>query len=478
MSTHFRPRPPSSGPPSPTRPSTARSTIRAISPSPPPRLSDALRLDFASTGTPNFSSRSTTESVKVRPRGDGFHQTYMHGFGEQETESANYVATAENSNLGSSPAEITANVTIKRGGDVMRRRSPVKRSSRSSGPKKRPYSTPAELSSHCLSPSHRHNPEQTASSQEQQAQVESDSDANWDCPDTPTPMTNSQKRSAYLPLGTTTPFPNSKRSFKSKSKSSPPNLTPATTPTPPNPRLEFFKSFDEQPSHGPRGFDVDHWQTYPREGEKPREFYIQAQRTDMPEGIEARAGLMERTMLMSQAGYASSTNDSVTMQRPEREHGTHPRMHIAPPQHAVEVPLRKPVPVATFNVQRQVSISEVSQFSGGTVSSKRSVFSTSGRDEMERKKALVEDDEALIAPKANHHAMDMGPSTVQAPYILDHLTADAQRISASLPLDDWYSGSGLLGLERDVNGVVVLPPSPMQDNTKVAGTRMTVPWNG
>jgi hypothetical protein len=50
----------------------------------------------------------------------------------------------------------------------------------------------------------------------------------------------------------------------------------------------------------------------------------------------------------------------------------------------------------------------------------------------------------------------MAPMIVQAPYMLDHLTADAQRISASPPPDDWHSESVVLELKRDINGGVVL----------------------
>jgi len=36
--------------------------------------------------------------------------------------------------------------------------------------------------------------------------------------------------------------------------------------------------------------------------------------------------------------------------------------------------------------------------------------------------------------------------------MLDHLTADAQRISTSLPPDDWHSEFVVLELKRDING--------------------------
>ena len=62
----------------------------------------------------------------------------------------------------------------------------------------------------------------------------------------------------------------------------------------------------------------------------------------------------------------------------------------------------------------------------------------------------------LIASEADQHAMDTAPIAVQAPYMLDHLTADAQRISASLPPDDWDSEVVVLDLQRNSNGLVVL----------------------
>jgi hypothetical protein len=66
-----------------------------------------------------------------------------------------------------------------------------------------------------------------------------------------------------------------------------------------------------------------------------------------------------------------------------------PQSHLHPPQ-------RKPLPPNT-NIARQISVSAQSNVSGGTVASKRSIFSTPGRDELERKKALVEQDEGPFA---------------------------------------------------------------------------------
>ena len=47
--------------------------------------------------------------------------------------------------------------------------------------------------------------------------------------------------------------------------------------------------------------------------------------------------------------------------------------------------------------ERQVSVSRRSEASGASVTSKHSIFSTPGRDEMERKKPVVEEDEGPFA---------------------------------------------------------------------------------
>ncbi|KAI4665881.1 uncharacterized protein J4E78_003346 [Alternaria triticimaculans] len=391
MSTHFRPRATTPGPPSPTRPSTARSTIRAISPSPPPSLDEASRQDSATTGSPNVDLQSTSESAKVRPKSDGYPQAYVHGSGYEETDFANYTTTPGNGNFGSSPANITANVTIKRGGGMMTRRSPVKRGSRSTSPKKRPYSTPTELSSHRESTLR--DQDDTPATNPRDAEIQSgdyvDSDAYTDCPDTPTPMTNSQKRSAYLPLGTPTPFPKSTRSPRPKSKSSLQRATPTTTPTAPTPKLEFFESFDEQPSYSSGPFNTDHPQMYVGPEDKLMAFYTQTERRKMRERALARA--------VQPTTPDHPARDVLVMQQPLREDDIRARMHLAPPQQAMESPPRKPMSDAAGNVARHVSPSEGSCVSGGTVTSKRSVFSTPGRDELERKKAIVETDDGPFA---------------------------------------------------------------------------------
>lgn len=68
-----------------------------------------------------------------------------------------------------------------------------------------------------------------------------------------------------------------------------------------------------------------------------------------------------------------------------------------------------PAPVLAAPVQtqstkepnRHASVSRKSEASGASVASKHSVFSTPGRDEMERKKPIVEEDEGPFARATN-----------------------------------------------------------------------------
>jgi len=130
-------------------------------------------------------------------------------------------------------------------------------------------------------------------------------------------------------------------------------------------------------------------------------FYTQTERRKMRERALARAAQPERAVPCSQAGYATTSdhpgNDALVMQQPLREEDIRARMHLAPPQQTTESPPRKPMLEAAGNVARHVSPSEGSCVSGGTATSKRSVFSTPGRDELERKKAIVETDDGPFA---------------------------------------------------------------------------------
>jgi hypothetical protein len=201
MSTHFRPRPPTA-PSSPVRPSTAHSTIRAVTPSPPDSLQRAFALGLADA------------SPLPRPRSE-------HALGSKELATfARYVLKAEGDGFGS-PKVVSDGEGLKR--EV--RSSPLKARSRS--PKKRPFSTPDRLAEGRETPVKMQ--DHIADEQDQndneigQLQTEADEQDDNDHaepPYTPTPIPRSQRHLVYTPLGAPHRTPPSNR------RSSPPHLTP------------------------------------------------------------------------------------------------------------------------------------------------------------------------------------------------------------------------------------------------------------
>ncbi|KAH7070490.1 hypothetical protein BKA63DRAFT_579086 [Paraphoma chrysanthemicola] len=317
MSTHFRPLPPRSPPPpSPIRPSTAHSTIRAVTPSPPCSANKTFR-----PGLP--LSRTKSE----------------HAIGSAElARYARYVVRTEDGSFGGAPLRSSEDVVgVKRGGagDGWMNSGMGKRRSSSPKPdgreKERPISKREGLGLLAHSPAKEEDEqvgqlglgEDGAATTTQLLVAEKediddsdedgkDSDEDEDkCPDTPTPMTREQKRRAYIPLGAPLrPLPNIP--------------TPAPTPT--------YKSATPPP-------------TIPNSNPNPNPYL--------------------------------NPNSAAQPQQPVRPVPRDPVSYIAAPN--------------------RVSVSAWSKVSALSATSKNSIFSTPGRDEMERKKALVEWDEGPFA---------------------------------------------------------------------------------
>ncbi|KAH3947688.1 hypothetical protein HBI56_237810 [Parastagonospora nodorum] len=200
MSTHFRPRPaPPPTPTSPTRPSTAHSTIRAITPSPPNSSDGTFALP-----------RPKSEHAIGSPELSNFRQ---------------YVLKAEAGGFSNTP-EVNE-VRLQRGGIASGRSSPVK-SGRSS-PAKSGRSSPVKSGRNSPTKSGRSSPTKPRSLSPRKAALsilEGEGEGEGLCtspaphdspvlhqdsdpdtpPDTPTPMTRAQKRQAYAPLGSSTTF--------------------------------------------------------------------------------------------------------------------------------------------------------------------------------------------------------------------------------------------------------------------------------
>ncbi|KAF2029353.1 hypothetical protein EK21DRAFT_113080 [Setomelanomma holmii] len=265
MSTHFRPLPPRTTPTpsSPVRPSTAHSTIRAVTPSPPASANEACRPTFPLS----------------RPKSE-------HALGSAELATyLRYVVNAENDGFGPSPeGAMSGGTGLKRGGAMSGRSSPVKRRSRdrsrSRSPTKRTrvFSTPPGLAAYAKAPER-----SGADSQEQdvvitthgnavdgaiqEAKADEEEDDDDECPDTPTPMTHEQKRQAYTPLGALRPL----RSPPTAPPSHPDSTIPPHTTTPipplsgaqhqaqPAPQLQSSHPRKPTPNHPANRMSISAW---------------------------------------------------------------------------------------------------------------------------------------------------------------------------------------------------------------------------
>jgi hypothetical protein len=276
MSTHFRPRPPTA-PSSPVRPSTAHSTIRAVTPSPPDSLQRAFALGLADASP---LPRSMSE----------------HALGSKEMANfARYVLKAEGDGFGSPK--------------VLSRSSPVKARSRS--PKKRTFSTPDRLAESQETPGklqdhvadEKSQPETETGQLQTEADDQDDND-HAEPPYTPTPIPRSQRHLAYTPLGAPNRTPPSQSLSESRPTS--PNLTPP----------QAHAHYAPQP----------------------------LSRKPLSSTINSR---------ISASGHS--------------------------------------------NINNRISVSGHSNITALSTASRNSVFSTPGRDELERKKALVEPDQGPFA---------------------------------------------------------------------------------
>ena len=120
MSTHFRPRPPAATPSSPIRPSTARSTVRAVTPSPPDSLDKAFYLPFPSS---DKHGKSKSEGfLNVQNGNLGSSRRQVDG---EEGDFTTYLLGAD---------EVPGS-SLQRGGIAAEKYSPVKARSRSRPPK-------------------------------------------------------------------------------------------------------------------------------------------------------------------------------------------------------------------------------------------------------------------------------------------------------------------------------------------------------
>jgi len=331
-STHFYPQPAAAGAMSPARPSTARSTIRAITPSPPGSFDDAQPLQR--TAPPSLAYKDLPPGSQMAERDDARSMDMCGG------SSAKHVSNTQDG-FGSMGASVNpSGAALRRGIVTSRCSSPVKKRARSHSPQKQPFSLPAlrtrtvpqeqnsEVSSSSCYSTTEHDFKEEADRYDQ------------DGPETPTPMSREQRSQAYTPLCVPSPLFATVHKMKRK-------------------------------------HSVDDVRETPGHALHPKHALCQPTPFEQDFRLHAR-----------EPGSAARIRENVPGIRSEGQ--TTP-------------PLKSP---STLDPTRHTSSSARSNISGGTVASRHSVFSTPGRDELERKKALVEIDEGPFARAVSVQDLD------------------------------------------------------------------------
>ncbi|KAL6704116.1 hypothetical protein ACN47E_008779 [Coniothyrium glycines] len=340
--TYFRPRPRTSHSTSPVRTSTTRSTVRAIPPSPPLSLSSALLLECACSAPPR--KPILQQSLPLDDL-----QPFAH-----------YVFDGRSKSVPVSPLPRSA-IDLDRA--IVNDDSSSTCDFNPECPS--PFGSPSPLAledrSCCPDPKQRESPTLHNENSATEDSRTSDEDENHDeehdhgdeqgCPLTPTPMTRAQKQQAYEPMGISSPLPQHKgrpkdtlRNLHAQSKSAGEIMTgrayaesiPSLPRTPPLPAYL-------QPS-------------------MPRSRPCKVSRAQSSESSSIDAPIPAHFTTHRPANSRASSSRHVP-HRPTRSH-------------------RK--------ISRHMSSGARSNDSAVT---SRSVFSTPGRDEMERKKVSVEPDQ-------------------------------------------------------------------------------------
>ncbi|KAI8936614.1 hypothetical protein NX059_007013 [Plenodomus lindquistii] len=333
-STHYPPLSTTVGSTSPARPSTARSTIRAIPPSPPLSVNEALRIDLAENPARPYSDFLPGSTRPLfGDNADAVQKERVDSLAKQTTSAENYHLLQ--GYTGSPGAE------LQRGGaESKRSQSLAHPRSRSHSPQKQSYfplgqtSQPAAMTR-----------EQQATDSMWYSTTEDDIDEETEnygrAPETPTPMSREQRLQAYTPLSAPSPL------FPVEKNHSSDGAGPARPKGQPTHELHDKHHL---PQHSP-----------------------------------------------SERNFKPHLRDLVSAARTRENFPT-------------TIDEQTTAPVKTGSPRhptRQVSCSARSTVSGGTAESRRSVFSTPGRDEMERKKALVEIDEGPFAKAVNVQDLDV-----------------------------------------------------------------------
>ncbi|EOA90100.1 hypothetical protein ACJQWK_07861 [Exserohilum turcicum] len=443
MSTYFRPRAyQASAPPSPVRPGSSRQTIRAIPPSPSQSLSDGVGRSCAHSETAEDEQQAAIEQQDAQSKS------------EEEV-------------------------------DVSKRDSSVNHA-KDNFPQPSPVRPRFWTKSHHYRKTRLHNKDGSMSHDDDEADSHHESsDMPAECPDTPTPMTESQRRFAYLPLGTPIPFSHSRRLLgtRSDAASTPTRPTTATTttadnnhgrntPTPthnssnqkPNvdhtaeqyPSCNIAHSLDLQfapPRPPPQGSAAataaavgpkqhhetatctakthtqsthettqqQHRAALPalhqhQHQDRSQRYNITTTTHHVPADLASPHPSPNPAFASAGATAATAQGRSIDAQMHDYTSLHHARLFAPslaplnttsnpnshPDQHEHSTHRTSPSsPYSPHDLGRHTSSSRISSASAGTSVSRRSVFSTPGRDELERKKALVEADDGPFGTVAS-----------------------------------------------------------------------------
>lgn len=298
-----------------------------------------------------YSTRSTIRQVEPSP--DSLSEAFNNGFADSGTPPgpsyepfppfnpsgpadtvADEGAYTHVPSTEPNPAAEAEQGALRRGGTPSGRTSP--RKSRSSSPQKSRSQSPRKYMVRTPTlPAHQESPSSAYSAADSE---------KWDAPDTPSPVSREQKRQVYAPLRVHRPVTGANNA--------------------------------EEPvvGHGTHARIADYMrkmQTQPRGGK--------AKASEPEHEAAQRTGSVKRTVApiphIVQA-MAPSNSASPT---------------LSPFSAAQRRIQRDPEPA------RHTSVSRRSEASGASVASKHSIFSTPGRDELERKKPIIEEDEGPFA---------------------------------------------------------------------------------
>ncbi|KAJ4374632.1 hypothetical protein N0V86_007505 [Didymella sp. IMI 355093] len=326
---------PRTAPASPERPGTAASARLTIRKvlPSPDNLSDAFTNGFADGGDPGPVSAPALEPFPA------FNSAQKQDPAEDNGDHSTHIPSTE---------PTLPNVTLRRGGSPRKSRSCSPQKSRSASPRKHLVRTPTL-------PVHQESPSSSYSAERLEA------------PDTPSPVTREQQKQAYEPLRIRRPFAEANGEGEpAVGQATHARIADYMRKTRKQQRGGVGRSSEAEASRSGRGAGAGGAKVEVPQATKR---VVPA----VPHIVSAMANPSDPNQTMSPFSTAQKQAQKQAQKEKEKEKEKE----------------KKPA--------RQTSVSKRSEASGASVTSKHSIFSTPGRDEMERKKPIIEEDEGPFA---------------------------------------------------------------------------------